>query len=68
MSFDWGIAALSCAALFITNHPLLPKRSLFAIDECYLAKATRAGEPDWNAGLVANNLQPVQILQELINH
>ena len=67
VSFDWGIAAPSCATLFIVNHPLLPKHSLFAIDECYLAKATRAGEPDWNAGLGASNLQQAQILQEWIN-
>ena len=66
VSFDWGIAAPSCATLFITNHPLLPKGSLFAIDECYLAKATRAGEPSWNEGLCASNLQQAQILQEWI--
>ena len=66
-SFDWGIAAPSCATLFITNHPLLPKSSLFAIDECYLAKSTRAGEPDWNSGLGASNLQQAQILQEWIS-
>ena len=66
-SFDWGIAAPSCATLFITNHPLLPKQSVFAIDECYLAKSTRAGEPDWNAGLGASNLQQAQILQEWIS-
>ena len=67
VSFDWGIGAPSCATLFITNHPLLPKGSLFAIDECYLAKSTRAGEPDWNAGLGASNLQQAQILQEWIH-
>ncbi|WP_415409654.1 phage terminase large subunit [Synechococcus sp. A10-1-5-9] len=66
-SFDWGIAAPSCATLFITNHPLLPRGSLFAIDECYLAKSTRAGEPDWNAGLGASNLQQCQILKEWIS-
>ena len=62
VSFDWGIGAPSCATLFITNHPLLPKGSLFAIDECYVAKTTRAGEPDWNTGLGASNLQQAQIL------
>ncbi|ABB34331.1 hypothetical protein [Synechococcus sp. CC9605] len=67
VSFDWGIAAPSCATLFITNHPLLPRGSPFAIDECDLAKATRAGEPDWNAGLEASNLQQAQILQEWIS-
>lgn len=40
--------------------------SLFAIDECYLSKQTLAGEPDWNAGLGASNLQQAQILQEWI--
>ena len=40
---------------------------MFTINECYLAKATRAGEPDWNAGLGASNLQQVQVLQEWIN-
>lgn len=67
ISFDWGIAAPSCATLFITNHPMLPKGSLFAIDECYLAKSTRAGEPDWNAGLGASNLQQAEILREWIS-
>ena len=67
VSFDWGIAAPSCATLFITNHPLLPKGSLVAIDEAYLSKSTRSGEPDWNAGLGASNLQQAQILAEWIS-
>lgn len=67
VSFDWGIGAPSCATLFITNYPGLPKNSLFAIDECYLSKQTRAGEPDWNAGLGASNLQQAAILQEWIS-
>jgi hypothetical protein len=66
-SFDWGIAAPSCATLFITNHPELPRGSLFGIDECYLSKQTRAGQPDWNAGLGASNLQQAEILQEWIS-
>jgi hypothetical protein len=46
---------------------MLPRNSLWGIDECYLAKSTRAGEPDWNAGLGASNLQQAEILQEWID-
>ena len=66
VSFDWGIGAPSCATLYITNPANMPAGSLHAIDECYLSKQTRSGEPDWNAGLGASNLQQAAILQEWI--
>ena len=65
-SFDWGIGAPSCCTLYITNPANMPKGSLHAIDEAYLSKQTRSGEPDWNAGLGASNLQQAAILQEWI--
>ena len=67
VSFDWGIAAPSCATLYVINHPDLPRGSLFGIDECYLSKLTRSQMPDWNAGLGASNIQQAEILMEWIS-
>ena len=40
---------------------------MFGIDECYLSKSTRSGEPDWNAWLGVSNLQQAGVLQEWIS-